>query len=1062
MKYIKMILKRPMSAILIILAIVVFGISAMKNIQLEYFPDLEMPMEVVSVVYPGADADSIERLVTEKIEDAGENLTGIESIESSSYENYAVIQFTYEYGTDLDEAYMELKEQLDNLKEDLPEECETPTIMEISLDSAATISVAAESADGTDILDYVNDTVIPKLESINGVAQVEVAGNREKYLKVVVNEEKMKQYGLSLSTVGSYIAGADFDLPVGTIVNGSQEIGATAYTDVNWNEDLKNVAIETATGALIHLSDVADVINLYQKDPDSISRFNGKDSVLIDVTKKSSSPTITVCNTVEDVLKTIKNDSIEFEVIHSSADDIMDTLLEVLKTLLEGVIFTMIILFLFFGDIRASLIVGSSMPLSLFTSMILLNAMGVSFDLMTGTGMIIAIGMIVDNSIVVLENCFRMKEQETDFKAAAAKGAATMFLSVSASTLTTIVVYAPMTTTTGMSGQMNKPLCYAVIFTMLASLISAITVVPLFFTLIKPKEKKSLPINKVLNKLGNGYKKIIPVLLHHPKTTILAAVLLFVSSIGLATQLHMDLFPSNFDGSVQVEATFRSGTKLEVMNEEIQSIEQALIDDKNFDSIELEITDNTAKITANSAKTCKRSSEEAVEYYTNLYSQITNIDIAVSPYGVSTGLASLMSTGNNVKVTLLGDDLRELSSGASLVEEALTKVPGVIKVKNDLSGQETNARFVIDQQKAMNAGMTPAAVAGQLYYLMNGVTATTLEHEDEEYDVVLEYPENKYDNITTLMDQALTTTSGKHVALSDIATVEYTNIMQTINRQDKKYVAEITATTTTADKYTASGLINAAAKDISLPDGVSIGQSTTDAQLSKEVGSMGNAIIAAIFLVFLVMAIQFESPRLSFMVMLCIPFSLIGSFGLLYFSQAPLSMMAMMGFLMLIGMVVNNGILLVDATGELRKEMPLDQALMQAGLTRLRPILMTTLTTVISMLPMVLSSNSGMNMMRGMGFVIIGGLCTSTLLAMFLMPPFYLVISGENLEGDGKKKRKGLLKGLLESRCQKKKLRRVSKDRKVKNKKLAKSKINRMIDKKIQIVKVDTDKKEDL
>lgn len=1058
MKYIKIILKRPMSAILIIIAIVVFGISAITNIQMEYFPDLEMPMEVVSVVYPGADADSIERLVTEKIEDAGENLTGIESIESSSYENYAVIQFTYEYGTDLDDAYMELKEQLDNLKEDIPDECDTPTIMEISLDSNATISIAAESVDGTDILDYVNDTIVPKLESINGVAQVEVAGDREKYLKIVVNEEKMKQYNLSLSKVGSYIAGADFDLPVGNIVNGSQKIGATAYTEINWSEDLKNVAIETGTGALIHLSDVANVINLYQKDPDGISRFNGKDSVLIDVTKKTSSPTIKVCDAVEDALVGIRNDSVQFEVIHSSADDIMDSLIEVLKTLIEGVIFTMVILFVFFGDIRASLIVGSSMPLSLLTSMILLNGMGISFDLMTGTGMIIAIGMIVDNSIVILENCFRMKEQEIDYKEAAAKGAATMFLSVFASTLTTIVVYAPMAITTGMSGQMNKPLCYTIIFTMLASLVSAVTVVPLFFTLVKPKEKKNLPINKVLNKLGNGYKKTIPVLLHHPKTTILAAVLLLVSSIALATQLHMDLFPSNFDGSVKVEATFRSGTKLEVMDQGIQNIEKALMEDKNFDSIELEISDNTANITANSSDSCKRSSEETVEYYTNLFSGITNIDIAVTPYGVSTGLASLMSTGNNVSVTLMGDDMDNLSAGASQVEEALTKVPGIIKVKNDLSAQETNARFVINQQKSMNAGMTPATVANQIYFLMNGITATTLDYGDEEYDVVVEYPENKYDNVTTLMDQALTTSNGTQVALSDIAEVEYVSIMQTISRKDKQFVATITATTTTADKYTASALINEVAKQIIYPDGVVIGQSSADEQLGKEVGNMGTAIIAAIFLVFLVMAIQFESPRLSFMVMLCIPFSLIGSFGLLTLSKAALSMMAMMGFLMLIGMVVNNGILLIDATSQLKKEMPLEQALIQAGLTRLRPILMTTLTTVLSMLPMVLSNNSGMAMMRGMGFVIIGGLCTSTVLAMFLMPPFYLVISGETLDGQGK--RKGFLKGLLENSSQKKKLRRLGKNRKLRNTKLEKSKVNKMIDKKIQIVKGDTEKKE--
>lgn len=997
MKYLKTVLNRPVSAILIIIAIIVFGISSLFNIQMEYFPDIEMPMELVYVTYPGADADSIEKLVTEPIEDIGETLTGINSITSSSYENYATIQFTYEYGTDLDDAYMELKQALDNIVDDLPDSCNTPMIMELSLSSDATISIAAESTGGNDIQDYVNDTIVPKLESLNGVAQVDVSGAQEKYLKIVLNEEKMEQYNLSITSVASCIAGADFELPIGNMDIGSQEIGVSAHTDIDWQTDLQRIAIETGSGKLIHLSDIADFMNLSETEADSISRFNGSESMLIDVSKKSSSGTVSVCNKVKETLKELKTDGIEFKVIHSTADDIVDTLIEVLKTLLIGVLFTMLVLFLFFGDVRASLIVGSSMPLSIMMAMTLLSFMGVSFDLMTGTGMIIAIGMIVDNSIVVLESCFRMKEKESDFKTAAIQGVRVMLLSILASTITTIVVYAPISITSGLSGQMNQSLCFSVIFTMLASLLSAVTVVPLFFTLVKPVEKKDLFINRILARLGKGYKKIITKLLHRPKRTVMVAVLLVVFSLGLATQLNFDMFPSNFDGSIQVEATFRSGTKLEVMDESIQSIEQELSKDENFESVDLEISGNVANITAYSSDECKRDSEEAVEYYTELFKDITNMDIAVTPTGVTSGLASLMSTGNNVSITLVGDDIDILKKGASMVEDTLTQIPGVLNIKNDFSQNETNIRIMIDQQKAMNAGLLPATVASQIYYILNGVTATTIEQDDEEYDVKLKYPEGKYDYTANLMDKTITAGDGSHIALSDVANVEYTNILNTINRQDKKFTTTVTATTASEGKYEIASAINKAVGDIQFPDGVWQAESAVDKSLKEEMGNMGVAIMTAVFLVFLVMAVQFESVRLSVMVMLCIPFSLVGSFGLMFLSGSPLSMMAMMGFLMLIGMVVNNGILLVDSTNQLRETMPLEDALVQAGLTRLRPILMTTLTTVLSMLPMVISGNSGMAMMQGMGYVIIGGLCTSTLLAMFLMPPFYLIIKGEKI-----------------------------------------------------------------
>jgi len=653
----------------------------------------------------------------------------------------------------------------------------------------------------------------------------------------------------------------------------------------------------------------------------------------------------------------------------------------------------MLVLFLFFGDWKASLIVGSSMPLSLLASMILVHFMGINLDLMTGTGLIIAIGMIVDNSIVVLESCFRMKEEGLTFQEAALKGSGVMAMSVFGSTLTTIVVYAPLTTTQGMTGQMNQPLCFTIIFTMIASMISALTVVPLFFCKIQPKEKKEIPMNRLLAKVGVQYERIMKMLLKHRKKTVLAVLILLVVSVGLAATLHLDLFPSNYDGSIEVTASFRSGTTMDVMEASVGEIEQILCEDSAFESVNLNIESSEAVLKAYSAPGSKRSSEEAADYYTRKFQQLTNMDVSVTPLGTASGIASLMSTGNNVTVTLAGDDLDSLKEATSALEEEIRKIPGIIKLDNEFSDNETIARIVLNPRKAVNAGLTPAGLANEIYQTLSGAKATVIEYEGEEYDVVLEYPEGRYTTMESLLDREILLPNGKSAAIGSMTDIEYTSIMQKINRLDGQYIAEVTATTTSTAKYTAKSAVQKAAKALEYPGGVTVVQNSTDKTLNEEVGKMSSAFLIAVLLVFFVMAIQFESVRFSLMVMMCIPFSVMGSFFFMFAAQEPFSMMAMMGFLMLIGIAVNNGILLVDTINQFRTSMPLDTALVEAGKVRLRPILMTTLTTVLSMMPMIFSSASGVSMMRGMGLVIAGGLVASTILAMFLMPVLYRIFS---------------------------------------------------------------------
>lgn len=998
MFFLREIVKRPATVILLMCSVGVFGLYAILNMKMEYFPTVDEPMHLVSVIYPGADADSIERLVIEPIEDAGKGLTGIKNIDSYSYENYGMVLFTYEYGTDLDDLYMELRSRLDNIENDLPAECEKPQIIEVSIDGDATISIAAKVQDPErmhDVIKYVNDEIVPNLETINDVAKVEISGSSEEYLRLVIDEKKMQQYRLAISDVAAAIAEADFSLPVGVITTGNQEIGATVDTKILWQTDILDLKLQTRTGAVITIGDVLSEVNLYDEAADSLSRYNGQNSVLIEVTKKSTGSTVHLCKAVEKAMRNYSMEGVEFEVVYSAADDIESMLMEVLKTLIIGVAFSMLILLIFFGDVRASLIVGSSMPLSLLASMFLLNMVGISFELMSGTGMIIAIGMLVDNSIVVLENCFRMRDEVEDFKEAAIRGTGTVIMSIVASTITTIVVYVPLMFVNGLAGQVIHSLSYTVIFTMVSSLISAMTVVPTFFHLIKPVEKKKLAINRVLNVLEAAYRKVTPVLLRHARLTIFVAVMLFLSSAGLLLTLHMDLFPCSYDGSIEVDVNFRSGTTLDAMDKAMAEIEKVLLEDENFDSIELKIEENSGTIIARSRKNAKRSGPDAVDYYTELFSDVSGMDIAITSKANASGFGNFVTPGDVVEVMIESDEQEKLQEATELVTDALRQVPGVLAVYNDFSKQETNARIVINQQKAVHAGFTPSAIASQIYVLLNGLSAGTIEQAGEEYEVRLEYPEDRYKDAIELMEYPLIAADGAMTVLGDVADIEYCTILQQITRKNDKFTTTIRAITRNTGGYELSDAAKAAAAAVKLPEGVAVVKGTIDEIINEELLIITGAIGIAIFLVFLVMAVQFNSPRYSIMVMTCVPFSMIGSFGLMYLNAIPISMMSLLGLLMMIGMVVNNGILLVDTTNRLKEEMDVREALLQAGLIRLRPILMTTLTTVLSMVPMILSTDSGMGMMRDMGYVIIGGLCTSTLLALFLMPPFYLIMNGE-------------------------------------------------------------------
>lgn len=901
------------------------------------------------------------------------------------------------------ECYSDLRTALDTASLQLPEDAGTPVVIELNMNQSAAMTLSAMTEEDMDLRKKIEDELVPELESIADVAQVTVSGGAEDYIRVQLDDEALKQYGLTMSTVAQYLMAVDFTMPAGSVQQGSQNVSVSTAMEYNTVQKLKQVPLITSMGTTISLSDVAEVEQTKQA-ADTISKSGGRENISISIQKKQSASVVQVTDKVEEVMAefSAKNSDVSLVMEYNSADTITSSLWSVAETLIAGVLISMAILFLFFGDFKASLIVGSSMPISLLVTLILMNMMGFSMNIVTLGSLVIAIGMIVDNSIVVIESCFRAKDEEESFMEAALRGTKTVTMSIIASTITTVVVYLPMALVDDLVGQIFGQLSFTIVFAMTASLISAMTLVPLFYYIFKPSEKKQSPVNRVLDWINRGYRKLMNVILYRKFLAIFVTLCLVGVSGLMLTQINLELMPAADEGIVAVSVSFRPGTTLEAKREAMTALEELAVNEPDVATYGMTInSDSSASLNAYLKSERELSTADVVEKWNEATKDYTDMEVSIASGGSSMA-SSMMSTGT-VEIDLEGYDMEALKEAAKDVKAEMETVDGVIKVVSSTSDTSTAVKVQVDPLMAMHYGMTPVQVAQELNYMLSGITALTISNQGTEYDVVLEYPEGVYDDINSLMDAILLNTRGMQVPLREIADVVYTDAPQTIQKVDGRYQVSLTASTTQAAYYDAQEEIQNRVDNMVLPSGVEQTESMLTSIMNEEFGVLFESILTAIFLVFLVMAMQFESPRFSLMVMMCIPFSLIGSIFLLFITGSTLSMVSLMGFLMLVGIVVNNGILYVDTVNQLRDEMPLKEALVESGCIRLRPILMTTLTTILSMLPLAMGIGDNAQMMQGMALVIVGGLIASTLLTLLLMPTIYLIIDKRD-----KKDRKNL------------------------------------------------------
>lgn len=1007
-KLTKTVLQRPVATVVCILALIIFGTSSVLGFDLELTPEMNMPMMAVITTYPNAGPEDVEKLISKEIEDGCGNLSGLKTISSTSQENMSMVMFEYEYGTDMDEAYIDMQEALERVKIELPDDAESPVVLTMDANSQPNMRLSVDSELDMDLRNYVENTLQPEFEKLSTVADVDVTGGTEAYISVELYSDYVNQYHLDMQTIASAIAQVNFTMPGGSAQSGDQELNVNTSSEYETPDELENVPITLSDGSIIRLADVADVHYASEK-ADSYSRYNGNDNITVALTKNQESSAVTLSKEVTKVVEQLNqsNENVKISVIYDSSETIMESLGSVAETLISSILLSMLVLFLFFGDFKGSFIVGSSMPISLLVTLILMKFMGFTLNMITMGALVIGIGMMVDNSIVVIEMCFRKKDEGMGFLDAAYEGTKVVLTSVVASTITTVVVYLPLSMLEGMSGQMFKPLGYTIIFSITASLFSAITLVPLCFSRYCPIEKKENPVNKILDKVSDRYGRLLGKALRKKKLVSLIAIGMFAVSIFLVQFIHTELMASTDEGQVGISISFKPGLRLEIMDEKVQEIEEYVAQDTEIESysVTIEQSSGEATVTGYIKDDASMTTDEVVDAWgRDMVSYADDCEISVS----STSSMGMSGGGgaNSVQIVLNGDDLDSLREGSDMVVDVMNGVSGVLNVDAELSDTVAKVEVDVDSLQVFHAGLSPQIVGSAVYMALSGNDAQDVTIDGQDYTIRVEYGDEMYDRINDLESLTFQNSQGIAIPLTEVADIIYTDTPLTISRKNGQYTTTITATVESEEKFAAQDSIKQAVGELRLPNGVEQGVNTMDEMMGEEFLAIGLAIAAAVFLVFMVMAIQFESIRYSLLIMFCIPFSLIGSFLLLVITGCTFSMTSLMGFLMLTGIVVNNGIIYVDTANQMRQsEKNLEVVLVEAGKSRLRPILMTTLTTVLGMLPLALGLGTNAAMMQGMSVVIIGGLSASTLLTLLLLPTFYMMVQKREKKG-GKRRGK--------------------------------------------------------
>ncbi|WP_314321104.1 efflux RND transporter permease subunit [Fusobacterium pseudoperiodonticum] len=989
-------IRRPVATTMVMLSFIFIGLLAMFSMKKELIPNINIPVVTISTTWSGAVSEDVEAQVTKKIKDSLSNVEAIDKIQTVSAYSSSTVVVNFEYGVDTDEKVTQIQREVSKITNNLPSDANTPLVRKVEAGSGNMTAVIAFNADSkTALTTFIKEQLKPRLESLPGIGQVDIFGNPDKQLQIQVDSDKLASYNLSPMELYNIVRTSVATYPIGKLSTGNKDMIIRFMGDLDYIDQYKNILI-SSNGNTLRLKDVADVV-LTTEDADNVGYLNGKESVVVLLQKSSDGDTITLNNAAFKVIEEMRPYmpvGTEYSIEMDSSENINNSISNVSSSAVQGLVLATIILFVFLKSFRTTVLISLALPVAIVFTFAFLAMRGTTLNLISLMGLSIGVGMLTDNSVVVVDNIYRhITELNSPVREAAENGTEEVTFSVIASALTTIVVFLPILFIPGLAREFFRDMAYAIIFSNLAAIIVAITLIPMLASRFLNRKSMKSEDGKFFKKVKAFYLKVINSAISHKGLTVLIMVGLFFFSILVGPKLlKFEFMPKQDEGKYSMTAELQKGTDLAKAERIAKELEEIVKNDPHTKSYLMLVSTSSISINANVGKKNTRK-ESVFTIMDDIRKKASNVlDARISMANQFSG----GKTSKDIEFLLQGSNQDEIKKFGKQLLEKLQSYDGMVDISSTLDPGIIELRLNIDRDKIASYGISPAVIAQTVsYYMLGGDKANTatLKTDSEEIDVLVRLPKEKRNDINTLSSLNIKVGDNKFVKLSDVATLQYAEGTSEVRKKNGIYTVTISGNDGGVGLGKIQSKIIEEFNNLEPPSTISYSWGGQSENMQKTMSQLSFALSISIFLIYALLASQFESFILPFIIIGSIPLALIGVIWGLVVLRQPIDIMVMIGVILLAGVVVNNAIVLIDFIKTMRtRGYDKEYAIIYSCETRLRPILMTTMTTVFGMIPMALGLGEGSEFYKGMAITVIFGLAFSTILTLVLIPILYSVV----------------------------------------------------------------------
>lgn len=1007
----------PVLILIVFVLLGLLGIFTFSKIAIALFPETDNPVAMIMTTYSNAGPESVESTITKPIESAVVSVNGLKELTSTSSEGSSMVMLEFEYGTDMESAVNDIRDKLDRVKNSLPDAASTPSIMRFGSSSMPIMRILIRGNRSVDDLKQIaEDQIVDILEQADGVAEADVTGGRTAQVNVELNQNRMAAYGYTIPTVVSALAKQNLELGGGKVLEGNKNYIVRTTGEFSSIDEINDAVISTVNGYDVRLKDIGNAYMGYA-ETSTESYINGEKGVYVSITKQSDANSVTVANNVYEKIaqleKTLPSD-ITMQIISDDTESIRETIKILVESLLEGLVLAVVILWVFLQSFKSTIIIAISIPLSMIITLFAMSIFGITLNMMTLTGLILGLGMVVDASIVMIDNIYSYRQRGARPKIAAILGSQEMLMSVISGNLTTICVFIPFlffTEDLGMMGQMFQGIIFTIVIALVSSLLVAIFLVPVlagkFLPLTNRNEKPvKNPVlkgiygffQKIIDWITEGYSKLLRKCLNNRLVTITVSICVLAISIGLIGTLQINLMPSGNDDSVTLNVTLATGTPFDDTKEVLLAFEDIVKNEvQGYENITTTIgrSGRSSATNRGSIQISLPDSENQIDNAATIQQKLRKHfnDFPGATFSFNAGMRGQMM-GSDIDIAIRSDDMDAALEVADWYATAINTVADAGEPTISMDKGLPQVELVIDRDRAYQFGVDVTTVAKEINYAINGTTASVYRSGGKDYNVVVRYQSDDRKTVDDLEEIYVRGTNGM-VSVSNFASFRKGLGPVSISRENQTRIIHVTASILT--DVNANLVEDAIKEEISnnyiIPDGVTVSFEGSWQDTMTQMKLYLKIIEMAIILVFGVMAATYESFKAPLINLATMPFLIIGVVFLYKITGQALSIMSMVGIIMLVGIVVNNGIILVDYTNLLiGRGIPLKEACFQAGKSRLRPVLMTTLTTILGMLPMCFATGGQAMMVQPIAMAVVGGLISSTFVTLLIIPVLYSLV----------------------------------------------------------------------